>query len=119
MKRSELMDFKDSEKFYTTLLSHLAWIYYKNLKGLHHPACLARVLSWFAFVVAIVMAHENGDKQRLAKRPHVQGMLDETDPLNTKKCNLDIKAKQIGTIERVIETKNHHELCISSNFSIA
>ena len=27
------------------------------------------------------MAHENGDKQRLAKRRHVQGMLDETDPL--------------------------------------
>ena len=49
------------------------------------------------------MGHENGDKQRLGKRRHVQGMLDETDPLNllgkyvtfvalarcekTKKCN--------------------------------
>ena len=27
------------------------------------------------------MGHENGGKQRLAKRRHVQGMLDETDPL--------------------------------------
>ena len=51
------------------------------LKGLFHPACLARVASWFAFVVAIFMAHENGDKQRPTKRRHVQGMLDETDPL--------------------------------------
>ena len=52
-----------------------------TLKRLFHPACLARVVSWFAFVVAIFMAHENGDKQRPAKRRHVQGMLDETDPL--------------------------------------
>ena len=51
------------------------------LKGLFHPAFLARVVSWFPFVVAIFMGHENGGKQRLAKRPHVQGMLDETDPL--------------------------------------
>ena len=51
------------------------------LKGLFHPAFLARVVSWFPFVVAIFMGHENGDKQRLAKRRHVQGMLDETDPL--------------------------------------
>ena len=51
------------------------------LKGLFHPACLARVVPWFAFVVAIFMGHENGDKQRLAKRRHVQGMMDETDPL--------------------------------------
>ena len=50
------------------------------LKGLFHPACLAR-LSLFAFVVAIFMGHENGDKQRPAKRRHVQGMLDETGPL--------------------------------------
>ena len=27
------------------------------------------------------MTHENGDKQRPVKRRHVQGMLDETDPL--------------------------------------
>ena len=38
-------------------------------KGLFHPACFARVVSWFAFVVAIFMAH-------------VQGMLDETDSLS-------------------------------------
>ena len=52
-----------------------------HLKGLFHPAFLARVVSWFPFVVAIFMGHENGGKQRLAKRRHVQGMLDETDPL--------------------------------------
>ena len=51
------------------------------LKGLFHPACLARVVSWFAFVVAIFMGHENGDKQKPTKSRHVQGMLDETDPL--------------------------------------
>ena len=54
---------------------------YVCLKGLFHPPFLARVVSWLAFVVAIFMAHENGDKQRLAKRRHVQGMLDETEPL--------------------------------------
>ena len=31
------------------------------------------------------MAHENGDEQRPTKRRHVQGMLDETDPLSPKK----------------------------------
>ena len=51
------------------------------LKDLFHPACLARVVSWFAFVVAIFMAHENADKQRPTKRRSVQGMLDETDAL--------------------------------------
>ena len=54
-----------------------------KLKGLFHPAFLARVVSWFPFVVAIFMGHENGGKQRLAKRRHVQGMLDETDPFKT------------------------------------
>ena len=54
---------------------------YTHLKGLFHPAFLARVVSWFPFVVAIFMGHENGGKQRLAKRRHVQGMLDETIPL--------------------------------------
>ena len=52
------------------------------LKGLFHPACLARVVSWFAFVDAIFMAYENGHKQRPVKGQHVQGMLDETDPLS-------------------------------------
>ena len=54
------------------------------LKALFHPACLARVVSWFAFVVTIFMAHENGDKQRETKSRHVQGMLDETEPLRLK-----------------------------------
>ena len=52
-----------------------------NLRGLFHPTCVARVVSWFSFVVAIFMAHENGDKLRPNKRRHVQGMLDETGPL--------------------------------------
>ena len=42
------------------------------------PQCSRVAL--LAFVVAVFMAHENGDKQRLAKRRNVQGMLDETDP---------------------------------------
>ena len=53
------------------------------LKGLFYPASLARVVSWLAFVVAIFMGHEYGEKQRPAKRRHVQGMLDETEPLNS------------------------------------
>ena len=57
----------------------------RSLKALFHPACLARVVSWFAFVVAIFMAHENGDKQRETKSRHVQGMLDETEPLRERK----------------------------------
>ena len=34
-----------------------------TLKGLFHPACLARAISWLAFVVAIFMGHENGDNK--------------------------------------------------------
>ena len=49
------------------------------LKGSSHPACLARVVSWFACVVAIFMAHENGDKQRPVNRGQVQGILDATE----------------------------------------
>ena len=52
------------------------------LKGLFRTAFLARVVFWFAFVVAIFMGHENGDKQRPTKRRHVRGMLDETDSLS-------------------------------------
>ena len=51
----------------------------QKLKGLSHPACLASAVSWFAFVVAIFMG--NGNKQRLVKGRHAQGMLDATDPL--------------------------------------
>ena len=40
----------------------------ETLKGLFHPAYIARVVSWFALVVAICMAQENGDKQRPTKR---------------------------------------------------
>ena len=36
---------------------------FKHLKGLFHPACLARAVSWLAFVVAIFMAHENDDNK--------------------------------------------------------
>ena len=58
-----------------------------SLKDLFHPACLACVVSWFAFVVAIFMGHENGDKQRATKTQHVQGMLDETGSLMIFKFN--------------------------------
>ena len=37
------------------LLSRLEML--NSLKGLFHPACHARVVSWFAFVVAIFMGH--------------------------------------------------------------
>ena len=33
-------------------------------------------------MVCLCCRHENGNKQRSTKRRHVQGMLDETDPLN-------------------------------------
>ena len=46
-----------------------------------HAACLAWVVSWLPSVVTIFMAHANGDKQWPAKRRHMQGILDETDPL--------------------------------------
>ena len=52
-----------------------------TLKGLFNPVFLACVVFWFAFVVAIFMGHENGNKQGPTKRRHVQGMLDETEPL--------------------------------------
>ena len=56
-----------------------AWTLY--LKGLFHPACFARVICWFAFVLPIFMGHENGDNKNPTKRRHVQGILDETDLL--------------------------------------
>ena len=34
-----------------------------TLKALIQPACFAGVISWLAFVVAIFMAHENGDNK--------------------------------------------------------
>ena len=37
------------------------------------------------------MAHESGDKQRPAKRRHVQGMLDEKEPLSTPTPDLSFK----------------------------
>ena len=49
----------------------LAFPFFSNLKGLLHLACIARDVSWLAFVVR---------RQRPTKRRHVQGMLDETDP---------------------------------------
>ena len=43
------------------------------------------------------MAHENGDKQRPTKRRHVQGMLNETDPLiwmfSSKAGNKEVSRK--------------------------
>ena len=51
------------------------------LKGLFHPAFLARVVSGLAFAIAIFMGHENVATKRPTKRRHVQGMLDERDSL--------------------------------------
>ena len=39
------------------------WFERVTLKGLFHPACLTRAISWFAFIVTILMAHENGDNK--------------------------------------------------------
>ena len=55
-----------------------------KLKGLFHPAFLAHVVSWLAFVVAIFLAHENGDNKGKSRKQHVQGMMDETDSLTIK-----------------------------------
>ena len=74
-----------------------------NLKGLFHPACLARVVPWFAFVVAIFMGHENGDKQRLAKRRHVQGMLDETDPLILVKRGTNLACAELRSNNETLQ----------------
>ena len=44
-----------------------AWLHrpltFQILRGLFHPACLARAASWLAFVVAIFMGHENSDNK--------------------------------------------------------
>ena len=94
----------------------------KTLKGLFHPACLARVVSWFAFVVAVFMGHENGDKQRLVKRRHVQRMLDETDSLISSKgppplgfhprhfhCTCFCQSTSVGNFLRNLGTVGTHE----------
>ena len=48
------------------------------------------------------MGHENGDKQRPTKRRHVQGMLDETEPLNNLPGNLDCRYEScIGFDEQI------------------
>ena len=39
----------------------------RALKGLFHPAFLAGVISWLAFVVAIYTAHENGENKGQAR----------------------------------------------------
>ena len=33
------------------------------LKALFQPSCLVHAVFWMAFVVVIIMSHENGDKQ--------------------------------------------------------
>ena len=37
------------------------------LKGLFYPACLARAVAGFGFVVTIFMGHENGDNKAKAR----------------------------------------------------
>ena len=45
------------------------------------------------------MAHENGDEQRQTKSRHVQGMLDETDPLIAARREKTRKAKPASIAE--------------------
>ena len=45
--------------------------------------------------VAIFIGHENGDKQGPNERRHMQGMLDETDPLTVYHPKMK-KAKTVG-----------------------
>ena len=44
------------------------------------------------------MAHENGDEQRQTKSRHVQGMLDETDPLTISKSIIIVVVAVAGEI---------------------
>ena len=69
------------------------------LKGLFHPACLVRVVSWLPLLSPFSLANENGDRQRPTKRRHVQGMLGETDPLRT-----ELKKKELmdGSMDDVL-----------------
>ena len=41
--------------------------YFLSLKDLFHPACLARIVSWFAFGFVSFMAHENGGRKGHSK----------------------------------------------------
>ena len=59
--------------------------YLKYLKGLFHPACLARAAPLFAFVVAMsFVGPMKWRQQKPTERRYVQGMLDETDPLRPR-----------------------------------
>ena len=103
----------------------------KKLKGLFHPACFARVVSWFAFVVAIFLGHENGDKQRPAERPLVQGMLDETEPLSHTTQSNQARLENLHSLTTLISPeqdsdqeqdsdseKSQNMLTITQNISI-
>ena len=89
-----------------------------SLKGLFHRACLARVVSWFAFVVAIFMGHENGDKQRATKSRHMQGMLDETGPLTTALMIHTFLSRDVGSISNLGDTtpRGHFSLKKKGHF---
>ena len=45
------------------------------------------------------MAHENGDKQRPTKGRHVQGMLDETEPLMSRYKGSYLKGTSSSPLE--------------------
>ena len=51
------------------------------------------------------MAHENGIKQRSAKRRYVQGMLDETDPLNKGPQRIRFQFLALYTVASVEEDR--------------
>ena len=64
------------------------------LKGLFHPAILARVVSSLGLplFVAIFIGHEGRPRE---KRRHVQGMLDETDPSSYRKSHATSNLREI------------------------
>ena len=55
-----------------------------SLKVCFHPAFLALVISWLAFVRRHFRGPRKWRQQRQTKRRHVQGMLDERDPLRLR-----------------------------------
>ena len=65
------------------------------------------------------MGHENGGKQRLAKRRHVQGMLDETDSLTRNNfhsfLDLDIIIGTNLCFSIVVYIKNADNSLLSPN----
>ena len=66
------------------------------------------------------MGHENGDKQRETKSRHVQGMLDETEPLRNTKGNSWMKVEYIQLLKlrfQFVETGKCHPIFVFTLFN--